>query len=131
VSNKIHIIGMGDDGLEGITSPARKIVEQADLLLGAESALAKIPPGKGERLVVGTNLDEAVERISQAGKKRLVILASGDPLFYGVARYATNWARTALRSCRTSAACNWPLHGSKRVGKRRISPIWRTIAWIR
>jgi precorrin-6Y C5,15-methyltransferase (decarboxylating) len=86
-SNKIHIIGMGDDGLEGITSPARKIVEQADLLVGAESALARIPPGKGERLVVSTNLDEAVERISQAGKKRLVVLASGDPLFYGVARY--------------------------------------------
>jgi precorrin-6Y C5,15-methyltransferase (decarboxylating) len=86
-NNKIHIIGMGDDGLEGITSPARKIVEQADLLVGAESALARIPPGKGERLVVSTNLDEAVERISQAGKKRLVVLASGDPLFYGVARY--------------------------------------------
>jgi precorrin-6Y C5,15-methyltransferase (decarboxylating) len=86
-SDKIHIIGMGDDGLEGITSTARKIVEQADLVLGAESALARIPPGKGERLIVSTNLDEAVERISQAGGKRLVVLASGDPLFYGVARY--------------------------------------------
>ena len=40
-----------------------------------------------ERLVVGNNLDEAVDRISRAGDKRAVVLASGDPLFYGVARY--------------------------------------------
>jgi precorrin-6Y C5,15-methyltransferase (decarboxylating) len=85
--NKIHIIGMGDDGLEGVISPARQLVEQAQLLLGAESTLAKIPAGKAERLVVGSNLDEAISRIAKHGNKRIVILASGDPLFYGVARY--------------------------------------------
>ena len=37
--------------------------------------------------MVGSNLDEAIERIAQAGDKRVVVLASGDPLFYGVARY--------------------------------------------
>lgn len=85
--NKIHIIGMGDDGLEGVISPARQLVDQAQLLLGAESTLAKIPAGKAERLVVGSNLDEAIARIAKHGNKRIVILASGDPLFYGVARY--------------------------------------------
>lgn len=78
---------MGDDGLGGVISPARQLVEHAELLLGAESALAKIPPGKAERLVVGSNLDEAIDRIGRAPGKRIVVLASGDPLFYGVARY--------------------------------------------
>jgi len=78
---------MGDDALEGVVLPARQLVEQAQLLVGAESTLAKIPPTKGERLAVGGNLDEAVERIARAGDKRVVVLASGDPLFYGVARY--------------------------------------------
>jgi len=86
-TNKIYIIGMGDDALEGVVLPARQLVEQAQLLVGAESTLAKIPPTKGERLAVGGNLDEAVERIARAGDKRVVVLASGDPLFYGVARY--------------------------------------------
>jgi precorrin-6B C5,15-methyltransferase / cobalt-precorrin-6B C5,C15-methyltransferase len=86
-TSKIHIIGMGDDGLEGVVSPARQLVEQAQLLVGAESALARISPGKAERLVIGANLDEAIERIGRAGDKRVVVLASGDPLFYGVARY--------------------------------------------
>ena len=86
-ANRIHIIGIGDDGLDGLTSPARQLVEQAELLVGAEATLARIPRGKSERLIVGVNLDEATERIGRAGTKRVVVLASGDPLFYGVARY--------------------------------------------
>jgi precorrin-6Y C5,15-methyltransferase (decarboxylating) len=78
---------MGDDALEGVIAPARLLVEQAQLLVGAESTLAKIPKSPAERLAVGGNLDEAVERIARAGDKRIVVLASGDPLFYGVARY--------------------------------------------
>jgi precorrin-6Y C5,15-methyltransferase (decarboxylating) len=38
-------------------------------------------------LVVGTNLDEAVAALSAAKEGPAVVLASGDPLFYGVARY--------------------------------------------
>jgi precorrin-6Y C5,15-methyltransferase (decarboxylating) len=86
-ANKIYIIGMGDDALEGVVAPARKLVEQAQLLLGAETTLAKIPRTAGERLAVGSNLDEAIEAIARAADKRVVVLASGDPLFYGVARY--------------------------------------------
>ncbi len=86
-NSKIYIIGMGDDALEGVIAPARQLVEQAQLLVGAENTLAKIPKSAAERLAVGGNLDEAVERIARAGDKRIVVLASGDPLFYGVARY--------------------------------------------
>ncbi len=86
-NSKIYIIGMGDDALEGVIAPARQLVEKAQLLVGAENTLAKIPKSAAERLAVGGNLDEAVERISRAGDKRIVVLASGDPLFYGVARY--------------------------------------------
>src|SRR5262245_31016767 len=86
-TNKIHIIGIGDDGLEGVISPARQLVEQAELVVGAESTLASLPKLKAERLVVGSNLDAAIERLGRSGDKRVVVLASGDPLFYGVARY--------------------------------------------
>lgn len=86
-NGKIHIIGIGDDGLASVVSPARQLIDEAQLLVGAEATLAKVPRTKGERLVVGANLDEAVDRIAAAGDKRIVVLASGDPLFYGVARY--------------------------------------------
>jgi precorrin-6Y C5,15-methyltransferase (decarboxylating) len=84
---KVRIIGFGEDGLEGLTDVARKLVEAADLLIGESHTLALVPGAPGERLVVGTNLDEAIRRIEASPDKRTVVLAVGDPLFYGVARY--------------------------------------------
>ncbi|MBI3468776.1 MAG: cobalamin biosynthesis bifunctional protein CbiET, partial [Planctomycetes bacterium] len=40
---KIQIIGIGDDGLEGLTRAARQLVEQADLVIGAQQALDRVP----------------------------------------------------------------------------------------
>jgi precorrin-6B C5,15-methyltransferase / cobalt-precorrin-6B C5,C15-methyltransferase len=84
---KIHIIGIGDDGLEGVTTGARQLIDQAELLLGAEATLAKVPPSKAQRVALSANLDQAVEKLSKLAGKRAVVLASGDPLFYGVARF--------------------------------------------
>ena len=85
--HKVHIIGIGDDGLDGLTSAARQLVTEAELLVGAEHTLALVPSFKGEKLAAGANLDRVVERIAAAGDKRTVVLVSGDPLFYGLARY--------------------------------------------
>jgi precorrin-6Y C5,15-methyltransferase (decarboxylating) len=84
---KVHIVGIGDDGVEGMTAQARRLVEAADLLLGPESCVQLLPAGLAGRLVAASNLEELVERIEAAGAKRVVVLASGDPLFYGTARY--------------------------------------------
>ena len=86
-AQRIHIIGIGDDGLEGLTSAGRGPVDKAQLLVGAESLLAKIPGSSAERVVVGSNLDDVAARLAKADDKRVVVLASGDPLFYGIARY--------------------------------------------
>lgn len=86
-AQKISIIGIGDDGLDGVPAAARKLIEAADLLIGAERTLALLPAGKAERLSVGANLDEAVAKIAAAPTKQIAVLASGDPLFYGLARY--------------------------------------------
>jgi len=85
---KIYIIGIGDDGMEGLTSAARQKIETADLLVGAERSLAAVPRGRsGERLELTGDLDTVVQAISSAAGRRTVVLASGDPLFYGTARY--------------------------------------------
>jgi precorrin-6Y C5,15-methyltransferase (decarboxylating) len=86
-AQKTHIIGIGDDGLEGLTSAGRQLIDRAQLLVGAESLLAKIPKSAAERVVAGANLDDVAARLGKAADKRVVVLASGDPLFYGIARY--------------------------------------------
>lgn len=85
--SKIHIIGIGDDGLDGITAQARRLIDEAELLWGPEATLRLIPRGQGERRMFGNDLSDAVQSIAAAREKRVVVLASGDPLFYGVARF--------------------------------------------
>jgi precorrin-6Y C5,15-methyltransferase (decarboxylating) len=84
---KIHILGIGDDGTAGLTSNARQLIDEAELLLGAEYTLALVPQSKAERFALGSNLEQAVARLNAAAQQRAVVLASGDPLFYGTARY--------------------------------------------
>ncbi len=86
-SDKVHIVGIGDDGVEGMTAQARRLVESADVLLGPESCAMLLPPALSARFRPAGNLEELVERIEASGDGRMVVLASGDPLFYGTARY--------------------------------------------
>jgi precorrin-6Y C5,15-methyltransferase (decarboxylating) len=88
VEPKIHIVGIGSDGPAGLTARARELVAAADLLLGAENALDLLPEGKGERVRIGPDLHEVVRLLEvNLGRRRIAIVAVGDPLFYGVARY--------------------------------------------
>lgn len=84
---KVHIVGIGEDGVAGLTEPARKILAQAELLIGEKHVLDLVPSSTAARLIVGPDLEPAVQEIARSPAKRIVVLAEGDPLFYGLARY--------------------------------------------
>lgn len=86
--NKIAIIGIGDDGPASLSESARRRLDEADLILGAPRLIDSLPSLKGERRAIGADLSEAVKLLEEnRPTRRIVLLASGDPLFYGVARY--------------------------------------------
>jgi precorrin-6B C5,15-methyltransferase / cobalt-precorrin-6B C5,C15-methyltransferase len=85
---KITIIGIGGDGLAGLTLRAREMLSDAEMLVGSEAALRLLPEVNVERVKLGSDLSEVTEKLRlNFGKKRIVVAATGDPLFYGVARY--------------------------------------------
>ena len=84
---RVHIVGIGEDGLQGITAAARELIDQADLIVGTQKSLELIPGDGAEQLEVGTDLSVVPEHIARSRNQRIVVLATGDPLFYGVARY--------------------------------------------
>ena len=87
-AEKIFIVGIGDDGIEGMTAHAVKIVESANVLLGPDSCSPLLSSEMQGRLQTVSGLDELVDRIEASDSQhKLVVLASGDPLFYGTARY--------------------------------------------
>ena len=87
-ADKIYVIGIGSDGSAGLTLRARDLIAGADMLFGSESILDLVPEAVGQRVRIGTDLPEIVRTLeANLGKKHLVVLAGGDPLFYGIARY--------------------------------------------
>ena len=63
---RIHIIGIGDDGLNGLTQVSRNLIQEADLIVGSKHTLALITEVEGKKLLVGTDMDSTITNIQQA-----------------------------------------------------------------
>jgi precorrin-6B C5,15-methyltransferase / cobalt-precorrin-6B C5,C15-methyltransferase len=81
----LTVIGIGEEGLEGLSAAARARVEGAEVLVGGERHLALVPEGAAERILWRQPLAATMEPIAAQRGKRVVVLASGDPLWFGVA----------------------------------------------
>jgi len=87
---KVWIVGVGNDGRAGLSQTALGLIEKADLLIGGERLLAFFPESAAEKLAIKSNLDEVVEEIKAGhGTRRIVVLGTGDPNFYGITRTLT------------------------------------------
>jgi precorrin-6Y C5,15-methyltransferase (decarboxylating) len=85
---KLVIVGIGDDGLAGLTEPARRIVNDADLILGAPATLRLLEGVPGRKTALEPEMPAALRQVREAmSVARPVLISGGDPLFYGVARY--------------------------------------------
>ncbi len=85
---KIPIVGIGPDGLAGLSARSADWLNSAEVVFGSEAALKLLPELTAERVRIGTDLPEVVEKLkANLGKKRMAVAAVGDPLFYGTARY--------------------------------------------
>ena len=60
---KIHIIGLGSDGLGGLTGKPRELLQSAELILGSEPTLALVVELSAQRLAIGANLPEVVHTL--------------------------------------------------------------------
>lgn len=89
MADKIAVIGMEGDGVDRLAPDIQRRIAAADLLMGGERHLARLPGSSAERIVIGSNLKEITERALSGLKegKRVVVLASGDPLFYGIGAF--------------------------------------------
>ncbi len=85
---KLVILGIGDDGLAGLTESARRILMDSDLILGAPPTLSLLEGLSTRKEALEPDMSLALRQVREALKQRRPVLVSqGDPLFYGVARY--------------------------------------------
>ena len=80
----LSIVGIGEDGLDGLTAPARALVDDAEVFVGGERHLAMLPMDDRERLAWPSPLSALLDEIESRRGTRVCVLATGDPLWYGV-----------------------------------------------
>jgi len=80
----LSVVGIGEDGLAGLAPAARALVETAETLVGGKRHLAMVPPGRAERLPWRRPLGDTIPDIAARRGQRVTVLASGDPMWYGV-----------------------------------------------
>ena len=82
------IVGIGDDGMAGLTESARRIIAEADVVLGAPAMLRLLNEAPARKVPLDPDMPTALRQVREAlAARRPVLVSTGDPLFYGVARY--------------------------------------------
>jgi len=82
----MKLIGIGDNGQESLLPQYRQWIADCEVLVGGERVLEFFPSFTGEKIAIKGGLSTLVEKLANETRKT-VILASGDPLFYGIGGY--------------------------------------------
>jgi precorrin-6Y C5,15-methyltransferase (decarboxylating) len=85
----LSVIGIGEDGIAGLTPAARTLLETAEVLIGGERHLAMVPVPSDraacqERHAWPSPMTSMLARIPDQRGRRVCVLATGDPLHFGV-----------------------------------------------
>jgi precorrin-6Y C5,15-methyltransferase (decarboxylating) len=82
----LSIIGIGEDRFEGLGARARQALSAATHVIGSERTLAMLPASPAQRHQWPQPFAAVVEQIKALRGQSTVILATGDPMNFGVAR---------------------------------------------
>jgi precorrin-6Y C5,15-methyltransferase (decarboxylating) len=82
---KIYLVGAGIKGWEGFGAKALEVIARGEVLIGAQRHLDIFPDYPGKKMVLG-DLSEMLEYLRKT-EKRVTVLASGDPNFFGLSRF--------------------------------------------
>ena len=87
----LSIVGIGEDGVEGLSPVARGLVSGADVVFGGERHLKlAVSLIRGEAKQWPSPFSRAVDEVLAMRDRQVCVLASGDPFFYGVGSVLAN-----------------------------------------
>lgn len=83
---RILVVGVGDGGATTLPEALVRRIMAADVLAGGARQLAFFPAFEGERVAIAASVEPALARLRLAWERgeRAAVVASGDPLWYGV-----------------------------------------------
>ena len=87
----IYIIGIGVEGKSSLSQRALGLIEGAGALIGGRRHLACFPEFQGKKIVIGSDLNKIIKVLTPHSSlltpHYAVVLATGDPNFFGIADF--------------------------------------------
>ena len=81
----LSIVGIGEDGVEGLTASARGLIGAAEIVFGGRRHLGLAAPLiRGAARPWPSPFDGAADEVLQHRGRQICVLASGDPFNYGI-----------------------------------------------
>ncbi|WP_416775763.1 cobalt-precorrin-7 (C(5))-methyltransferase [Xenorhabdus budapestensis] len=85
----ITVVGIGPGATANQTLAALDAISQAEILVGGKRHLDEFPYFNGETRRVNADVDGLMQWLERNQHRQIVVLASGDPLFYGIGKRIT------------------------------------------
>jgi precorrin-6Y C5,15-methyltransferase (decarboxylating) len=80
----LAIVGIGEDGLDGLVPAAQKLIAQAEFVVGGKRHLALAGSLKAETMTWPSPIEKALDTIEERRGRSVCVLATGNPFFFGV-----------------------------------------------
>ncbi len=120
----LTVLGLGEDGLDGLSPASRQVLERAEFIMGPPRHLALIPETDAERIEWPVPFANGLPILTGLKGRHVVILASGDPFWFGagsvIARHFDSAEWTALPGQSTfslaASRLGWPLEQTMTFG---------------
>ncbi|MEP2782917.1 MAG: precorrin-6y C5,15-methyltransferase (decarboxylating) subunit CbiE [Pseudoruegeria sp.] len=80
----LHIIGIGEDGVDGLVPATRAVLEAAEIIIGGDRHHDLTGNLTAARIAWPSPFDTLIDVLKSHNGKRVVVLATGDPLWYSV-----------------------------------------------
>lgn len=94
----LTVVGIGPGAAEYLTFQAYQAISHASILVGGARQLALFPEFDGETRLLDSDLDGLLAWLNNNLDSSVVVLASGDPLVYGIGkRLAAHFSPQQLR----------------------------------
>lgn len=106
----LTIVGLGEDGPEGLSPASREAIAQAEIVMGAARHLSLLPDLGAEAITWPVPFADGIPVLLSHKAKRVVMLASGDPFWFGAGSSITKhlkpgeWVALPVPSTFTLAA---------------------------
>jgi len=125
----LTIIGLGEDGPEGLSLPARDALAAAELVMGPARHLALLSGLKCARAEWPVPFADGIAQLLEQRGRRVVMLTSGDPFWFGAGTSVTRhlareeWIAHPASSTFSLAAARlgWPLEQTACLGLHAVS----------